>query len=316
MTSSVSGEVFQTEVILFEFNCSITTLNHSTAHYNILFAFDRPASADQILIRTIPLSFTNEAMQLLASHWRLQLQAKQQALLAQDIPSTIVTQVGNALPSLMVNEKPVLWPGMAVTLRDLHRHNEQLVMTVSEIPYPFLAALKNEPFKSLAGISTDLRPPLAICTFGITTDQMLVLTVRGQTTNVYPGRLYGQGGNPTTVVFDLVKHQLDEMKDELLLHPSAVDVAGFRFYGLVEDGESFPGKPDLIGTVPLQISSADLLGKFEKRPPADRPPDVASLVFVPYVKRTLQYFLNEKGTAAFCPPAFGGLHLVCNTEWP
>lgn len=251
-----------------------------------------------------------KAMEALEEIWTQQLREKQTALYNAGIIATISKgETHYSLPSLYVNEKPVMWPGTAVTLRDAQINNGQVQLTVSAIPYPFISALNHAGFRRQSGLDAfALRPPFAICTFAVTSDDMLVLTVRGQTTNVYPGRIYGQGGNPQHALFNIVAHQLEEMADELMVSPFEVEVDSFQFYGLVEDLELFPRKPDLVGSVRLRMTAAALLSRYEERPEQDRPPYVAKLLCIPFNKNALEHFLQyEKSVTDFCPPAYAGL---------
>ncbi|MEP7128940.1 MAG: hypothetical protein ABI729_08735, partial [Chitinophagales bacterium] len=215
----------------------------------ILLDFNQPLPAENISILQQQLSIPATVITILIEHWARQLKDKQSALRNAGIESVIGLEpehVGNdLLQSLFVNGKPVMWPGTAVTLRKVKMENEKVQLTVSEIPYPFITALNNAVFNKNSGLhSLQLRPPLAICTFVITSDHQLILTMRGEETNVYPGRYYGTGGNPANIQFNIVQHQLEEIADELLLQPEEVDATTFRFQGLVEDLELFPGKPD------------------------------------------------------------------------
>lgn len=283
----------------------------------ILLDFSQPVRADNIAILYEPMAIPDRAMEAMEEYWAHQLKEKQTALYDAGIMATIRKDLSlHALPSLYVNEKPVMWPGTAVTLRNAQINKGQVQLTVSDIPYPFIAALKHAGFERQSGLDAfALRPPLAICTFAITNDNMLVLTVRGQTTNVYPGRIYGQGGNPQHASFDIVAHQLEEMADELMVAPFEVDTDSFQFYGLVEDLELFPRKPDLVGIVRLRLAAAALLSRFKQRPEQDRPPDVVKVLCIPFSKKTVTHFLqHEKSMADFCPPAYAGLKLLINWQ--
>ncbi|MBX7107604.1 MAG: hypothetical protein K1X61_03050 [Chitinophagales bacterium] len=284
----------------------------------ILLDFKHPVTAANITIRPEPFTIPPTAFAPLKDYWTQQLKEKQSALQKAGIISVIKSDTAHgALATLYVHEKPVMWPGTAVTLRDATIINGQVLLTVSDIPYPFIAALNDAAFLTQSGLhGLDLRPPLAVCTFAITTDNMLVLTQRGQTTGVYPGRLYGQGGNPHDAQFNIIEHQLEEMADELLVAPEEADADSFRYYGLAEDLESFPRKPDLVGIVRLRMDASTLLARNREWPAEDRPPDVASLLCVPYNKQALdQFLLQEKTAADFCPPAYAGLRWLISEAW-
>lgn len=287
----------------------------------ILLDFERPLRADVISFLTQPLSIPPDVMKQLVQHWHQQLKDKQASLQLSGIRSEIKpfnNSTNELLDALYVNEKPVLWPGTAITLRDVKMEDDVVTLIVSDIAYPFIAALNNIAFRKNLGMESvhQLRPPLAICTFAITTDQMLVLTVRGNSTNVYPGRLYGQGGNPATTNVDIVHHQIEEMKDELLLEPELIFIDTFKFLGIIEDCEMFPGKPDLIGMVYIKLSSTELKKRFEMRSSEERPPDVVDIRLVPFnINGLNQLLFHETKPVDYCPPAHGGLMLIGMMEF-
>jgi len=282
---------------------------------NVIASFQTALKPSEIVFISQPLNFSSEESESLKQNWEQQLRKKQTQLLAKEIKSDIRNYnevTGNEL-ALYIDEKPVMWPGRCITLRQFILIDTSLQLAVSEIAYPFISALSDPDFRrkiSSAELLT-VRPPLAICTFAITVDNFLVLTVRGEHTNVYPGRFYGQGGNPYSVNINLIQHQLDEMNDELFVSADSIDESTFRFLGLVEDLEQFPGKPDLIGIVNLRISREEVRRKFETRDLSDRPADVARIYFVALDKNTFfNFLLRGSHPSAFCPPAFAGLHLV------
>jgi hypothetical protein len=283
---------------------------------NSLVVFQQPIHHSLIAIEEILLEFSESVFLQLRNHWFIQLRKKQLQLLQQEITSEIRGyDKGHpeGLLALFAGEKCLMWPGKCVTLLHWKYDTDGLKLTVGEITYPFIAALGDEEFqKSVADQNLKaIRPPLAVCTFAITTDRMLVLTVRGKTTNVYPGRFYGQGGNPTTAHFSLLQHQLDELNDELLLAPDEVIHDSLQFNGIIEDCEAFPRKPDLIGTVQLKLSSQELADRFYSRPSHQRPTDVADIRLIPFNANALRDFLDsETQPTDFCPPARGGMRLI------
>lgn len=281
-----------------------------------LIVFPEPLSGSQISFQEIPFPLSEKAKSKLSAHWLEQLRKKQSQLALQGIESTIRNDFaldGELNAALYVNEQPVMWPGSCITLREWNLDEGHFRMAISKISYPFIAALSDPEFKFLFSEEelAAIRPPLAICTFAVTTDQMLMLTVRGKTTNVYPGRFYGQGGNPTSVDLNLLRHQLEELHEELLISPDEVIQDSLQFHGIVEDSESFPGKPDLIGTVNSSLSAQELQRRFDLRPSEQRPSDVAHIHFIHLDQESLFHFLkNETQPKDFCPPAYGGLMLI------
>jgi hypothetical protein len=288
--------------------------------YSTLDVFDPPLSTKDISFIPTPLIFSPADSKRLREYWDIELKVKQTLLLEKRIDSVIKTYEGvpEKMNALYVNGQPVMWPGNAITLRNWSYAGNKLSMDVSELSYPFIGALSNPDFRDALSDQSfiALRPPLAICTFAITTDNFLVLTVRGMNTNVYPGRYYGQGGNPTSCVFDLTIHQVEEMTDELNIDAGDISQESFRFSGIAEDSESFPGKPDLIGWVRLRIDAETLQSKFSSRPMIERPPDAAGLRLVRLTRNSLANFLqNEVKQVDFCPPALCGLHMLATGQF-
>jgi len=281
-----------------------------------LVIFSEPLHSSEIIFKEEPIRFSQSILKHLAGHWKLQLQSKQQDLTELGISSIIKSFSANIkvpLDALFVNDKPVMWPGQCITLRDWQIEDHSAKLLVNEISYPFIAALGDIEF--VKRISKEnlpaLRPPLAICTFAITTDNFLVLTVRGNATPVYPGRFYGQGGNPDSSKINILHHQLEEMKEEILIESNEVIAESMKFFGIIEDEETFPGKPDLIGTVKVFLSSKEVKKRFDSRSLEARPADVSDIRFIQFDKESLFHFLkNETQPKDFCPPAYGGLMLV------
>lgn len=281
----------------------------------IITAFDTPLTAEEIKILLHPLLLSQEDLTLLSENWMEQLNEKKRQLAIQGTGSVIKKyEPGHTDDvALYVNDKPVMWPGACITLLQSSFLDSKLHLIVSKISYPFISALSNEEFRRKMSGSPllHLRPPLAICTFAITSDYYVVLTVRGQHTNVYPGRFYGQGGNPSSAHVDLIDHQVEEMKDELFANENDIDMTSFRFLGLVEDAELFPRKPDLIGLVNLKVDKDTVKANFYKRDKKERPADAAELRFLSLNERPLFSFLKKEFREQdFCPPAFSGLYLV------
>ncbi|MEK6822754.1 MAG: hypothetical protein AABY13_02905, partial [Nanoarchaeota archaeon] len=220
---------------------------------------------------------------------------------------------GGELAALHEGDKPKMWPGPAVTLRDVQPRNAGIDLLVSQTSFPAIDALKDKTFSELyetQGI-TKPRPALAICTYAITTDGMLALTVRGARTNMYPGRLYGQGGNPRSTNTNVVEHQKAENKDEILVQDNEYPVnggRGFWFGGIVEDNEQLPRKTDLVGWCYLNIDSKTLKGRSYERPMEKRPNDAVGIVFAPAKEGPLlDYLTKTTHPVQFCPPAHAGL---------
>ncbi|MFI5136113.1 MAG: hypothetical protein ACHQD9_09695, partial [Chitinophagales bacterium] len=149
-----------------------------------LIIFPQPLFPSAISFEKFPLVFSEKVLQQVTDHWILQLKQKQHQLSEKGIPSEIKSYSASGnfdLDALFVNEKPVMWPGRCVTLRDWRVEDKSVTLFVSELSYPFIAALSDKNFLNNFHDENlrSLRPPLAVCTFAITSDNFLVLTVRG-----------------------------------------------------------------------------------------------------------------------------------------
>ncbi|MFH1590104.1 MAG: hypothetical protein ABIB43_06055 [archaeon] len=262
--------------------------------------------------------------------WDEQLLSKQKELASQNIIQEIkpyhLDKSNNPLNALYEKNQPKMWPGPVITLKYANEspvyssayYETNLELEVAQTFYPFIAGLKDKKISKLyeeQGIEKP-NPALGICTFVITTDDQLVLTVRGARTNVYPGRLYGQGGNPKFTNTNIVNHQLDEMLDEIVLAPGHVDKNSFRFYGIAEDTEELIGKPDIVGTVSAFVDSEYVMKGVSARPMKNRPNDAIGIVFVPATEGELfDYLVKRSNVVQFCPPAHAGLLMYGDSKF-
>src|SRR5258706_7927901 len=86
-----------------------------------LVIFPRTLSSHQISFSGQPLSFSNEILKKLSDHWRMQLEKKRHELSEKGILSEIKSYSSLQSPgpdALFVNDKPVMWPGSCITLRE------------------------------------------------------------------------------------------------------------------------------------------------------------------------------------------------------
>ncbi len=183
-------------------------------------------------------------------------------------------------------------------------------MWVGKISYPYLAALTDHKIQQayrFAAIELPT-PPMAICTFPITSDDQFILTVRGDTT-VYGGRKYGVGGCPETTKQSVARHQQGELNEEIQVNKREHDLRMMEFYGIVGDQERFPNQPGLMGSTWINVDSTTVKDRIDKRKPEEIPPDVADVTFIPSTEGPLFDYLSQAKPNQFCPPAHGGLIL-------
>lgn len=296
-----------------------------TRTWETLSVFDEPIEADNIGFIDSPLQIPEGMDEQIRSNWDKQLESKQNELQREGISTEIRSYHLDAsekpLNALYENDEPKMWPGPAISLKDVDT-DTPIRLHVGQTYFPFIAALKDEEIRALYK-QQDIpvpRPALAICTYALTDDGQLVLTVRGSRTNMYPGRFYGQGGNPELTNTNISDHQAAEMEGEILVKPNDYNPSGLRFTGIVVDDEQLPGKPDLVGWVPVNLESGEIKERVRKRPMNERPNDVIDVVFAPADETGLfSYLVNRTHPVQYCPPSNGGLvlygHHVFGSDW-
>ena len=216
----------------------------------------------------------------------------------------------NPLNALYEGDKPKMWPGPVVSLKEVNENGETIDLVVGQTSFPFIHGMKDPKIKRLydeSGIPKP-RPALGIVTFPVTADGYLLLTVRGPKTNLYPGRWYAPGGNASSPDMDPAMHQRYEMLEEIMVDDTMYDPNEFRFGGIDIDTEDLPGKPDLTGWVKVPLTRDDLRKIFNKRPLSERPNDVVDITFAPADEAGLfDYLVNTTSIFQFCPPTHGAL---------
>jgi len=275
-----------------------------------------PLKGEKVRFIDSPLRKPEGVDEAIRINWNKQLAEKQLELAEKNIVAEIKPyhedKSNDPLGALYHEDAPKMWPGPAVSLKLMESDGSYLNLLVGQTFYPFIAGLNDEKISNLyveQGIDIP-RPALGICTFALTSDEQIALTVRGALTNVYPGRFYGQGGNAKFVDTNVIEHQTQEMIDEILVEPSDYSTENFRFGGLVLDMEVYPGKPDLVGWIPVNMEAEDIRERVYQRPLADRPPDVIGIAFAPNnATGLLEYLTNSTHPIHYCPSANAGLVL-------
>lgn len=281
-----------------------------------LCIFDNSVPVGRVRLRGVPLKIPVGVEEVIRRNWDAQLRQKQEQLAREGIVAEIQPyhyhHSDQPLNALYEGDEPKMWPGPTVSLTDFIIGDSGIDLLVSQASFPFIAGLKDEEVSRLyaeQGIAKP-RPALAISTFALTQDGQLTLTVRGSRTNMYPGRLYGQGGNPLFTSSEIAESQADEIRNEILVQTDEYDLGAMKFSGIVVDKEHFPGKPDLVGWHQVNLEAADIQARVLKRTARERPNDAIGVVFAPATEGALfDYLAKRTHPVQFCPPAHGGLIL-------
>lgn len=283
-----------------------------TRTWETLELFDGPVRSSGIHLVGSPLEVPGGVEDVVRKKWDSQLRTKQEELARLGMHTEIMPYGSTGLNALFENNTQKMWPGPAVTLMETTHDMSDVKLFVGQTSFPFIAVLKDPVISALyesQGIKKP-RPALAICTFVKTGDGYLTMTVRGPKASMYPGRLYAPGGNPEYPHTNIIKHQQDEIADEIRIWPGEYDPDKMVFAGLVADNEQLPGKPDLVGWVPVDIESGDIQARAYGRPLSKRPNDVIGVAFAPAQEGHLfDYLTKETHPLQYCPPAHGGLVL-------
>ena len=282
--------------------------------WRILEFFDPPIKGTDITFKEVKLNTPEGVDEIIRKDWEKQLLAKQEDLAklgrATNIKPYHLDSSDKPLQALYEGEKAVMWPGQVITLVGVNKKNNKVSLDVGETSFPFINGLKNPEITKLyekAGIQKPI-PAMAISTLAITSDNYIVMTLRGPATNMYPGRIYGQGGNPTSTKTKVVEHQIEEMEDEILVTKKDYNPRDFMFGGICIDEELLPGKPDLIGWIPIKLDSKTLEQRVKSRDIKSRPSDAVDIVFIPNNDKDLFKVLTDKEACKkFNPPGYASL---------
>ena len=287
----------------------------NTKRWETLYLFEIPKSASEIELVDSPFEMPESVDQLIRDDWDRQLISKKEQLNRMDYLTEIrpyhLDVNSNPLNALYENEKVIMWPGPVISLKEVVETEKGIDLLVGQTSYPFIAGLNEERIKKLYQEHkvTLPRPALSICTFVLTQDNQLIFTVRGEKTNMYPGKLHGVCGNPLYTNDNLSQHQLDEIEDEILIHPNEYDHTLLKFTGVVIDNDELPKKPDLSGWIPIPLEAEDIKERVSRIDPKNRPNDAADITFAPGTEGELFDYLTKMPSSSFCPHAQGGLIL-------
>ncbi len=283
--------------------------------WETLAIFEKPVRGKNLSFVEIPHFQPEGVEEKVRAQWEKQVDDKLVELRAKGIAvekRPYAEDAGkNPLSALYEGAKAKMWPGSAITLHDFSEKKTGIELHVSQTSFPAIKALSDpDIIESYRLAHAPLpRPALAVCTFARTQDDYLALTVRGPKTNMYPGRLYGQGGNPTDTKKTVVEHQLDEMASEISVGEKQVRPSSFTFFGIVVDNDQLKRKPDLVGIVDVRRDTWRLKEQMRKRTSFE--PDAIDVLFAPVDPGGLHdYLVMRTHPSWFCPAAHGGLALI------
>lgn len=281
--------------------------------WEILHLFQAPINGQNIHFKTVEIPHPSGLEKIVRENWDRQLRDKQTQMKKRGIEQLMLPYHEDKSPTplnaLYEAGEAKMWPGPAITLVNIKENHHRVELEVAQTSFPFIAALDDPQIKELyvsQGIKIPRRP-LAICTFAQTKDEKLTLTVRGERTNMYPGRFYGQGGNPLFTIDNPVENQKNEMSEEILVTPPSYDPRQMKFGGVVLDQELLPGKPDLIGWIKVHFDSEEIQKRVKAR--IKHPNDAVAVAFAPASDEALLKYMVSADPHDYCPPAYAGLIL-------
>jgi len=297
-----------------------------TENWKTMVLFDEPVNGKNIRFIDSPLDKPEGLDELIREKWDGQLKQKQASLAASGINTELKPyhkdKSKKPLNALYEEEKVKMWPGPTISLKEFEETANGIHLYVGQTSYPFIAALKEKDVTELyesQGVQKP-QPPIAICTYALTKDNKLVLTVRGERTDTNSARFYGQGGNPRFTDDSIIQTQLDEMEEEAIIRPEEVDQDNFMFAGIGVYKVVLPDKPDLLGWVKVDVDSVDLRERVHNRAISDRPTDAVGISFAPADKEGLfNYLVNDTYPVQFAALGHAGLvmygHSNFGKEW-
>jgi len=279
-----------------------------TKYWKAFDLFNEPANGRHIQLVKTSIEIPGEIELMINEHWDKQLEEKQ-AELKRACIDTEIQEFDEGVRALYEEGKSIMWPGPCVSLNNIELVGKYTDLCVIQTSYPYIEASKDpEIIKKFKEKKIPVpTPPLAVCTYAVTKDEQLVLTVRGLKTTVYPGRYYGAGGNLKTIKSDIISNQENELQDEILVNTDEYSSDEFYFGDIVIDKEDFPKKPDLVGWLPVNLESIDIMERVHKREQNDRPNDASNVLFVSSRENVLFDYLAKTDPRQFCPAAHAGL---------
>jgi 8-oxo-dGTP pyrophosphatase MutT (NUDIX family) len=197
-------------------------------------------------------------------------------------------------PSVYRGRTRILWPGRVFALRAIER-NSALTFHLAPVNFAWITA--GVPRAHIFGIVT----------FAITSDRFIILTLRGDRANVYPGSLHGNGGNPDRIE-SVEEHQIRETEEEIGVRRSEIVRDSMRFGGIGTNLIApLPGKPVLSGWLHLSIPARKVIRRVRAVPVDDRPGDAVDVQAVKLDAPAVDSLLKRRDV---CPSALAGLAIL------
>ena len=284
-----------------------------TQTWKSLHIFDNPEPVSKIKLKDSPSEMPKGIEEIIRKNWDTQLKRKQFAnkRTNTEIRPYHLDNSKQPLNASYEKNNPKMWPGPIISFKKIQMNDSGIELLVGQTSFPFIEGLKDKEISKLydkQGIKKEY--PLSICTYALTQDDQLTLTVRGNKTNMYPGRLHGEGGNPPFTNTKIAQHQAEEMEDEILVQPSEYNSNELKFLGIILEMDEFPNTPDLVGWVPVNLEAEEIRERVSKRSLDKRPNDAIGVVFAPSKEGELfDYLVRKTHPIQYSPPAHGGLVL-------
>lgn len=296
--SVLSTESWRTERILFRPASEVT---FTPVERDLL----EPEAAREIRIETWLMRLQEKAGRLNAGH------ETSEFVIEDDVEGESPTNLPALFEIKDRERKRLMYAGTTVSLAQagVSDENGRLSVPVYPISYSEWIATTNPKF---AQAYKEAEFPLPYAGIGIsvlmeTTDGQIPLTVRGDKTPVYPGRLYSPGGGPKPGQTS-TEAILEEILEETgLTQGEDFDLEKMVMLALVSDIKfdgSSHSRPELVAYLPLNVTYEDLERIRDEK--AQEQADVWDITSIPGSLHQLSLALLEN-ERQFCPPTEAGL---------
>lgn len=284
-----------------------------TLTWKLMKHFEESILDSNIKFSEIPISIPEKIEKIAVERWNSKIEKESQKYSETEIKPHTSTSSGQIMNALYIDKKMTHYPGKQISLVGINQEGNNVSIGVSQIYYPYVVVLQDGEFAEINAQQKNQIMPLHLCTFAITTDSKIALTVRGPKLMSYPNTLWGEGGNPETPATDIIEHQQREMLEEILVKPE--ESSQFRFMGVATI--KLPHKntfldilPGLLGYTHVNLSSKEIKERVLERPMSQRPDDAIDVVFCPATPEGLSDYLSERTSIfQYCPTGHAGLIL-------
>lgn len=279
-----------------------------TRIWNIHKHFETPINGKNVSLVESKIEIPEAIEDLVDKHWANKLIAKQRELADYGIHTDVVDYSdhrGRKTKVLYEGDRILLWPGPVISLIDSFLEQEKLKLKVEQISYSMMSALFDKEVCEFYKSNGYKKPGmgLSICTYPITIDNKIVLTFRGKKVLYSQEALLGIGGNPHYTNVNIIHHQQGELADEIMLTKECYDSEKFRFGGIIEVQNNNYGALELFGWLPTNISSEEMISRFNSKNVKSREIDATELVFAPATEDLFGFILDKnkkQKLAHFC----------------